>query len=296
MHIPVLQKEVIYYLNPKSNENFIDCTIGKGGHTLTILEKNGPDGKVLGIDQDEENLEDTRQRIQTTKYKNRLILTCDNFANLREIVEKTEFSLVNGVLLDIGMCSSHIDESGKGFTFLKDEPLDMRYSLENSLTAGKIVNKYHKSKIEKILREYGEERFSKRIVEQIIKTRKRKPIRTTFQLREIIKEATPLWYRQKKIDLATKTFQALRIAVNNELDNLRVVLPQAIDVLKPDGRLAVISFHSLEDRIVKNFFNENKDYLEVLTKKPIQASAEEVMINTRSRSAKLRAVRLIKNN
>ena len=290
MHIPVLQKEVIHYLNPKPNENFIDCTIGKGGHTLTILEKNGPDGKVLGIDQDEENLEDAKQRIQDTKYKDRVILVCDNFANLKEIVKREKFKQVTGILLDIGMCSSHINDSGRGFTFLKDEPLDMRYDKAQSLTADRIINKYCQTEIEKILKNYGEEQFSKRIAEQIIRSRKREPIKTTFQLREIIKQATPSWYHRRKISSATKTFQALRIAVNDELNNLEIVLPQAIDILEPGGRLVVISFHSLEDRIVKHFFRERKDHLEILTKKPIQPTIEEIKINHRARSAKLRAI------
>ena len=293
MHISVLQKEVIHYLNPKSNENFIDCTVGEGGHTLAILEKNSPNGKILGIDRDIEVLQNTKYEIQNTKYKDRVDIVCDNFANLREIVEREKFKQVAGIFLDIGMCSSHIDKSGRGFSFLKNEPLDMRYNLENSLTAEKILNKYHKSGIEKILREYGEERFSKRIVEQIIKSRKRESIKTTFQLKEIIKRATPVWYFQKKIDSATRTFQALRIAVNNELDSLKLVLPQALDILSSGGRLVVISFHSLEDRIVKKFFNENKNYLEILTKKPIYPSKKEKEINSRARSAKLRAI--IKN-
>ena len=290
MHIPVFQKEVIHYLDPKPNENFIDCTISRGGHALAILEKNGPNGKVLGIDQDIEILQDTRYKIQDTRYKNRLILVCDNFINLEEIVKQEKFKQVAGILLDIGMSSWHLEESKRGFSFLRDEPLDMRYNFENSLTAERIVNNWPEKKIEEVLKEYGEERFSRKIARKIIEERKKRLIKTTFQLKEIIRQATPVWYHRRKIDPATKTFQALRIAVNNELNNLKAVLPQALDILEPGGRLVIISFHSLEDRIVKNFFKENRDYLKILIKKPIRPTKEEIEINSRARSAKLRAI------
>jgi len=305
MHIPVLQKEVIEYLDPKPNENFIDCTIGEGGHTLAILEKTSPDGKVMGIDQDQEQIENCKskkiissspsllqaeaRKLKIENFKNRLVLACDNFANLEEIAKSQNFKQVSGILFDLGMSSWHLEESGRGFSFLRNEPLDMRYNLENPLTAEKIVNYWSKPEIEKILREYGEERFAKKIAERIVESRA-KPIETTFQLIEIIKSVIPRKYQAGRLHPATRTFQALRIVVNDELNNLEKTLPQAINVLNRGGRLVVISFHSLEDRIVKNFYRgqTSKD-LKILTKKPIRPSREEIIKNHRSRSAKLRA-------
>jgi len=188
------------------------------------------------------------------------------------------------------MSSWHLEESGRGFSFLKNEPLDMRYSPQNPLTAEKIVNYWSKSEMEKILREYGEERFAKKIAEKIIEARQSKPIKTTSQLVEIIKKAVLSRYRHQKIHFATRTFQALRITVNDELNNLEKALPQTLEILKPGGRLVVISFHSLEDRIVKNFYRDSSpEKLKILTKKPIRPTPEEIKINPRSRSAKLRA-------
>jgi len=291
VHIPVLQKEVLEYLDPKPNENFIDATIGNAGHTLTILERNIPAGKVLGIDADPEIIKNTKYSIQNTVYKNRVILVCDNFANLKEIVKQEKFKSVQGILFDLGMSSWHLEESGRGFSFLKNESLDMRYNPRNPLTAARIVNYYSSQEIEKILKEYGEERFAKKIAQKIIEIRKIKPIETTSQLAEIVKSATPHWYHRKKIHPATRTFQAIRIAVNDELNNLERALPQTLEILKPGGRLVVISFHSLEDRIIKNFLKEKakENILKILTKKPIKPSLGEIKINPRSRSAKLRA-------
>ena len=286
VHIPVLQKEVIKYLEPKPNENLIDCTIGEAGHTLAILEKNGPRGKVLGIDQDPEMIKNIECRISNIEYKKRLILVCDNFANLEEIVKKENFKLVKGILFDLGMSSWHLEKSGRGFSFLKREPLDMRYNPESPLTAEKIVNYWSAPEIEKILREYGQESFAREIAKNIIEFRKIKPIKTTSLLVELVKKAVPKRFHHKKLHPATKTFQALRIAVNDELNNLEKGLSQALETLESGGRLAVISFHSLEDRIVKNFLQEKK--VEILTKKPIAPSLEEIKINPRSRSAKLR--------
>jgi len=295
IHTPVLQKEVLKYLDPKPNENFIDCTIGDGGHGLVILEAIEPDGKLLGLDWGQENIHRLKFKIQNSKFKKRLILVNDNFANLKEIVRREKFGPVSGILLDLGMSSWHLEESGKGFSFLRKEFLDMRYNPENPQTAEKIINYWSKNDIEKILTEYGEERFAKIIANEIIKTRKARPIKTTFELVEIIRKAVHGWYRRQKIHFATRTFQALRIAVNDELNNLKKVLPQTIDILKPGGRLVIISFHSLEDKIVKNFFSAfAKGYggqerkLEILTKKPVRPSTQEINYNPRSRSARLR--------
>jgi 16S rRNA (cytosine1402-N4)-methyltransferase len=190
------------------------------------------------------------------------------------------------------MSSWHLEKSKRGFSFLRKERLDMRYDAKgNDLTAEEIVNQYSQEEIEKILKEYGEERFYKRIAKKIVEKRKESFIEDTFQLVEIIKSAVPPWYRYRRIHPATKTFQALRVAVNDELNNLKRALPQTVKVLKKEGRVVIISFHSLEDRIVKNFFKEmsKEKKLRVLTKKPIRPSVEEIKINYRSRSAKLRA-------
>ncbi len=290
MHIPVLKEEVLKYLNPKPNQNFIDCTIGSGGHAKAILEKTKPGGKVLGIDRDRENI----GNLEKEKIEN-LILSEGNYSNLKEIIEKNNFKNISGVLLDLGYSSFHVDDSLRGFSFLKDEPLDMRYSYKDSITAEEIINKWSNKDLENIFKTYGEERFSKIIAQRIIEKREINPIKTTLQLVEIIKESIPKKFQSKKIHPATKVFQALRIEVNQELENLKEVLPQTIDVLQKNGRVVVISFHSLEDRIAKHFFKnlfkENK--VELLTKKPVMADESEVQKNLRSRSAKLRAIRLI---
>lgn len=280
MHIPVLQKEVIGYLDPKPNENFIDATLGEGGHATAILEKIKPRGKVLGIDFE-----------IRVKAQDRLILAGGNFADLKEIVRENKFSSVSGILFDLGLSSWHLEESGRGLSFQKNEPLDMRFDLNSQLTAERILSYWSFQEIERILKEYGEEQFSVPIAKEIIEARKLRIIKNTGQLVGIIKKATPGWYQRQKISPATKTFQALRIAVNDELNNFKKALPQAMEILKNGGRLAIISFHSLEDRIVKDFFENNS--LKILTKKPVAPTLEEIKSNPRSRSAKLRVAEKI---
>ncbi|MDD5145399.1 MAG: 16S rRNA (cytosine(1402)-N(4))-methyltransferase RsmH [Candidatus Pacebacteria bacterium] len=293
IHTPVLQKEVLEILNPKPNENFVDCTIGKGGHAKLILEKTFPDGKVLGIDWDPRQIENLKNTF--SDYKKRIILVSNNFANLKVILKENKFKNISGILVDLGFSSWHLEEGKRGFSFLKNEPLDMRYSPENPNTAEKILNYSSEIDIEKILRECGEEQFSEKIAKEIIEIRRVKPIKSTFQLVEIIKRATPAWYQHRKIHFATKTFQAIRIAVNDELNNLKKFLPASIEVLEPKGKLAIISFHSLEDKIIKNFLEENgkNGLIKILTKKPIQPAYCEVARNNRARSAKLRAAEKI---
>ncbi len=288
MHIPVLKDEVLKYLNPQPNENFVDCTCGFAGHSKAILEKNGPDGKVLGIEWDSEVFEKIKQQ-----NIERLVLANDSYRNLKKIIGEQNFGQVAGILLDLGMSSWDVESSGRGFSFQKDEILDMRYSAEpqNNLTAQTIVNEWPEEEIKKILKEYGEELFAGSIAGGIAKTRQKERIITTFQLADIIKRNTPAWYSRRKINPATKTFQALRIAVNDELVSLREVLPQAIDCLAAGGRLAIISFHSLEDAIVKKFFKENSKsgILKIIAKKPIRPLWSEIMDNPRARSSRLRA-------
>ncbi|OGZ18029.1 MAG: 16S rRNA (cytosine(1402)-N(4))-methyltransferase [Candidatus Nealsonbacteria bacterium RBG_13_36_15] len=286
VHVPVLQKEALRYLDPKPNENFIDCTFGQGGHALFILEKNGPKGILLGIEIDSELYKESRN----LKSK-RLILVQGSYVNLKEIAREAKIRLISGILFDLGISSWHLSESKRGFSFLRKERLDMRYSTLNHLTAEKILNFWSKNDIKRILREHGEERYAQSIAENIIESRKIEPIQTTFQLVEIIRKAVPRNYLKGHIHFATRTFQALRITVNDELHNLEKTLPQALEILKRNGKLVVISFHSLEDRIVKNFLREKakEGSLIILTKKPIRSSFKEIKINPRSRSAKLRA-------
>lgn len=292
MHISVLEEETLAILDPRSNENFIDATIGHAGHSLRILEKNGPSGKLLGIDQTEEQIETARGRIKD--FEERTILVSDNFSNLKKIVEENKFGPVNGILFDLGFSSWHVDESGRGFTFQKDEPLLMNYG-PDGLTAEQIVNQWPEEDLEMIFSQYGQEKFSGKIAREIDESRRSKPITRTLQLAELIKKAVPQRYQHGKIHCATRVFQALRIAANQELESLKKALPQALEILAPDGRMAVISFHSLEDRIVKIFLKEEaaKGSLEILTKKPITPEPAEMEHNPRSRSAKLRGAKKI---
>lgn len=290
MHIPVLLKEVIEYLNPQQNENFIDATIGEGGHTNTILEKNGPSGKVLGIEADSILYQKTKN-IMLKQNAERLILVNDSYINIEKIIKEKQFQPVNGILFDLGMCSWQIDESKRGFSYLKDEPLDMRFSPKNTLTAAEIVNFWKIEDLEKIFRDYGEEKYAKRIALAIKETRKKKRIVGTQELVEILKKVLPKNYDNYRLHPAVRTFQALRIAVNDELENLKMGLALAFKILAPQGKIIVISFHSLEDRIVKIFFRDNvkQNILKILTKKPVTPSHEEIKNNIRSHSAKLRA-------
>jgi len=292
IHKPVLVKEVLEYLSPKPNENFIDCTVGEGGHAEVILEKTGLNGKVLGIDLDQNQINNCK--LNLAKFKERAILVNDSYGNLKDIVEKNSFEPVNGILLDLGMSSAQL-ESTRGFSFQKDQPLDMRYNNISDLTAEIIINDWQEEQIKKILEEYGEERFAKQVAKKITEERKSRRIESTFQLTDIIKKAIPAKFQNNRIHCATRTFQALRIAVNGELNNLEKVLPKIVSILEPQGRLAIISFHSLEDRLVKNFLKnkEKERNIKILTKSPITADFEELRKNSRSRSAKLRAA--IKN-
>ena len=290
LHKPVLIKEVLRYLDPKPNENFVDCTVGQGGHAKLILEKTNPDGKVLAIDWDEGQIENSKSVL--AQFGQRIIFENNSYANLNEILKRLQFKKISGILLDLGYSSWQMEQAGKGFSFLSDEPLDMRYSHQNNLTAKKIINDYSVYELEKIIREFSQERFARQIAREIESHRIKKPIETTQELKSIIEKVV---YQKGKISPATRTFQALRIAVNGELENLKSFLPQAIENLESKARLAVISFHSLEDKIVKDFFRqkEKEGMVKILTKKPIEAESEELAQNPRARSAKLRVI--IKN-
>ena len=302
-HIPVLLKEVIKILNPQPGEFFIDGTIGSGGHATAILEKISSKGKLLGVDWDREAIR--RFKIKDLRFKN-IILVHGNYADLPEILSaqngsasggkknklaKADLSIplrASGLILDLGFSSEHL-ESGKGFSFAKNEPLDMRYNSEKDLTAGKIINSFSEKDLAEIFWKYGEERLSRKIAKKIIEERKKKPIKTTFNLVEVITNANP---RMTRIHPATRVFQALRIYVNDELGNLEKLLKNIDKIIQSKGRVAIISYHSLEDRLVKNCFRDlkNQGKAQILTKKPITPSKEEIINNPRSRSAKLRAI------
>jgi len=296
-HIPVLSKEVIEILNPKPKEFIIDGTIGNGGHSVEILKKIGPKGKLLGVDWDKGAIERLNRDLKLQIYPNaaNVILVNDNYANLPEILKEKKLEKADGLLLDLGFSSDQLETSGRGFSFLKDEPLDMRYCTSQIITdinAATILNSYSEKQLAKNFFQYGEERFSKRIAKKIIEERKKEPLKTTFDLVKIIKKAVPKNYEKGRIHPATRIFQALRIYVNNELGNLSKILSKLEDILKPKGRAVIISYHSLEDRIVKQQFKllEKEGKAKILTKKPIRASEEEIRQNPRSRSAKLRAI------
>ncbi|MBI4117437.1 MAG: 16S rRNA (cytosine(1402)-N(4))-methyltransferase RsmH [Parcubacteria group bacterium] len=292
-HIPVLLNEVIEYLNPKPGDKIIDATFSAGGHGAAILKEIQPGGKILGIELDGELFDKAREEFGGVKE---IILVNDNYRNLKKTTRENDFLEADGILFDLGMSSWHLSESGRGFSFQKDEPLDMRFnpSTSSGQAAREIINQWPPEEIEKILREYGEEKFARQISKAVIEARKKKSIVSTFQLVEVIKKAVPLWYQHRRISFATKTFQALRIAVNDELGNLEAGLKQMPEVLKKGGRGAVISFHSLEDRIVKNRFKELKKagIAEIITKKPVRPTGKETAKNSRSRSAKLRVIEL----
>lgn len=296
-HIPVLLQELIYYLSPKPGDIILDATINGGGHAKAILKAIGKNGLLIGIDRDAVILKETRNKIPD---KN-IILINGNFRDLDELLKKENIKKIDGAIFDLGMSSTQIEESGRGFSFQKDEPLLMTYKTEigqsdlpahAGLTAKEIVNKWSEEDIANVLYKYGGERYSRRIAKNIVARRKKKLIQTTFELVDIIREAVPRAYRNdRRLNCATRTFQALRIAVNDELAALEEGIDKAFGLLAQDGRIVVISFHSLEDKIVKNFFRQKaKKGGNILTKKPIKPSSEEIKINPRARSAKLRAI------
>ncbi len=295
MHIPVLAEEVITLLQPKPNGIYIDATINGGGHARRIAERVGTHGMVVGIEWDPDIAERIASELKKEEIKNINVIQ-GNYRNIERIIPAEIQGTVRGILFDLGFSSYHIDQAARGFSFQRDEPLDMRYNRHDTpLTAEIIVNRWPQDSIADILRTYGEERFAKRIAREIARRRKEKKIKTTHELVEIIRRALPRRPSRNSIHEATRTFQALRIAVNNELENLEKGLEAALHILRPGGTLAVISFHSLEDRIVKHFFasRAKEEILTIITRKPITASIEEIKRNPRARSAKLRGAQKI---
>lgn len=286
-HIPVLTKEVIHFLAPGKNENFIDATIGFGGHSEEILKKTAPSGRLLGFDQDIEALGMAEKKLK--KFVSRVDFIHANFSEMGLIARKWEKE-INGILFDLGVSTYQLTSGQRGFSFRENGPLDMRMSPESQrFTARDIINSYDQNRLKRIFQELGEEPFAARIAQKIVLSRKKMAIETTDDLVAIVEQAIPqkALYKRKK-HFATNIFRALRMTVNDELSHLKSALKQSEQILTPGGRLVVISFHSLEDRIVKNFFRESEE-LEILSPKPIVPSSEEIKDNPKSRSAKLRA-------
>lgn len=282
-HTPVLLQEVLQYLDPQPNEDAIDATVNGGGHAEAILERIAPRGKLLGIDRDPSILEGTRRRL--LRFGDRVVLAEDSFSHMAEKVGDAGVLHPLCILFDLGFSSYHLASGNRGFSFQKEEPLDMRFNpKESNLTAETLVNHGTLEELERIFKTYGEERNAKRIAEAIVGERKHRRFETTIDLASFLERRIP----RGKIHPATRVFQALRIAVNNELEEIEKGIRAALTVAAPSGRIAVISFHSLEDRIVKNLFRDHKESGVILTKKPVTASREEIRMNPRSRSAKLR--------
>lgn len=275
-------------LRPESGNIYVDATIGYGGHAVRILELSAPDGVVVGIDKDEEAIEWVLRKIKP-QWGERLIVKHGDFSNMGQMLHEEGITEVDGILMDLGMSSKQIEDAERGFSFKDDGPLDMRMDRRSALTAAEIVNRWSEEDIADVLRTYGEERFARQIARDISDYRKKKEITTTKQLAEIVKKSIPhrFW---GKIHPATRTFLALRIVVNDEMKNLERGLEEGINLLKSEKRLCVISFHSLEDRIVKQTFKKSLDegIAKAISKKPILPGKEEIMKNRRARSAKLR--------
>jgi 16S rRNA (cytosine1402-N4)-methyltransferase len=295
-HIPVLLKEVIENLNPQEGEIVVDGTVNRGGHSIEIAKLLGKSGTLIGIDQDSVALSEAKENLKDVAPK--VILINGNFRNIETLLKNEGIEKVDAVLLDIGFSSNQMDASGRGFSFKYDEPLNMSFAIEpneESFTAMDMINDWAENNLADVIYAYGEETFSRQIAAAIIEARDEGKIETTGQLVEIIKKAVPAWYTKKRIHFATKTFQALRMTVNDELGALKEGLIGAWEVLKPGGRLAVISFHSLEARIIKEFMKQKKEdgEGEMVAKKAIKPSREEVLANSRSRSAQLKVIRKI---
>ena len=294
IHKPVLLKEILEIFDPKPGQLFIDGTANGGGHTFAILDKIKPNGKILAIDKDRDLIE----RLKAESYKlqaDGVVSVCGSYGEMAQIAKEHGFHQASGILLDLGYSSWHIESSGRGFSFLRDEPLVMRYETEanlgTGLTASDVVNRFSEKDLADILFKYGEERFARKIAKEIAHFREKQKIISSRQLADIVYRACSR-KGYFKIHPATRTFQALRIFVNDELGELERALPQAVDLLSEGGKLAIITFHSLEDRIVKNFFRQcaKEDKAEILTKKPIYPTEEEIAKNPRARSAKLRVI------
>lgn len=306
-HVAVLLEECLEGLDLKDNGIYVDGTLGGAGHSSKILER-AKNIKLIGIDRDNDALISSKKRLQ--EYKNQVIFVHDNFNNIKYILDNFNISEVDGILVDLGVSSYQLDNADRGFSFRFDSKLDMRMNREDKLTAFEVVNTYSEESLKKIFKEYGEENFAGSIARKIVISRIKKPIETTFELRDIILSSVPKYKGHDGKTNVTRCFQAIRIEVNGELDKLSQFIKDAVSKLKKGGRIAIISFHSLEDRIVKNTFKElstscicppdfpicvcnHKAELKIISNHPITASKEELEINSRSASAKLRVAEKI---
>ena len=287
IHIPVLCAEVIDGIDPQPGDTIVDGTLGGGGHTRELLDLIGPSGKLFGFDRDPYAVEETRRRIPDANAT----FIVANYSDVPEYLAQYGVELVDSVLLDLGLSSDQLADRERGFSFQSDGALDLRFNPMAGEPAAKLVNRLSERHLADLIYEFGEERFSRRIARKIVKLRHANRIETSSQLAAIVRSCIPK-SRTQTIDPATRTFQALRIAVNDELKWLKVAMNRLPDLIRPGGRIVVISFHSLEDRIVKQAMNENSE-LEVLTRKPVQASEAELAVNPRSRSAKLRVAKRV---
>ncbi len=305
VHNPVMLEQALRSLDIRPSDRVVDCTLGEGGHAQHFLQKL-TNGMLLGIEQDDEILKRAKERLES--FNKKFIPVHDNFSNLKKIIENNFSGGADRIFFDLGISMYHIRESGRGFSFSGDEPLDMRLDRTRALSAADVVNRFCRKKLSEIIWAYGEERFSGRIALYILEAREKKRITSSIELADIVKKAVPRKYWPKRIHPATKTFQAIRIFVNDEIDILENALRDAVDVLKPDGRICVISFHSLEDRVVKSVFNDlkrdcrcppdfpvcvcgGKKIIKVLTRKPLMPDDREIDQNPSSRSARLRCAR-----
>ena len=291
VHRPVLVKEILEGLSPKSGGVYVDGTLGNAGHAVAILEASNPDGFLLGIDQDNEILQIARERLRPFEKRVRLIQ--GNFSSIADVLKKEGFASVDGLLLDLGISSLQVDRAERGFSFNKEGPLDMRMDPSSGETVLEKIRESNEEELAKVFREYGEERLANKIARGVFDKMKRGELNTTLDLAQVAYLSYSPAARHKKIHPATRIFQSLRIWVNRELEVLKIFLKQVPSLLKPNGRLCIISYHSLDDRIVKHTFRQcvkEREDLKILTKKPVRPSQEEVAQNSRARSAKLRVL------
>jgi 16S rRNA (cytosine1402-N4)-methyltransferase len=294
-HIPVMPKEVLSWLIQEGSRIYLDCTVGHSGHAEQVLETSSPGSRLIGLDRDATAIAASRNRL--ARFGDRVLLLHGHFMDLKQHLTASGIGQVDGILFDLGVSSLQLEEPARGFSFQVDGPLDMRMDQSMSGTAADLVNRWPEPQLADAIFQFGEERFSRRIARAIVRARERRPLATTRELVSVIEGAVPANYRRGRIHCATRTFQAIRIAVNQELECLEPALRDAAEALSPSGRLCVISFHSLEDRIVKHTLralsSKNDPVLMVLTKKPQIPTREESDVNPRSRSAKLRVAQRV---
>ncbi len=289
LHRPVMVRQVLHWLAPKEGDVYVDCTMGTGGHSEAILEKARGRISLIGIDRDEETLKVAKEVLK--KYQSHISFVKANFKHLPQILKEKKIREVDGILYDLGLSSFQLKSRERGFSFRGSAPLDMRVDRSQKITAAHLVNKLSAAELEDIFLKLGEERWARRVAEFIVRERGKSSLKTTWDLVEVARKAIPAEVRKKrKIHFATKIFQALRIKVNQELENIKIALPLSFELLRPGGRVCVISYHSLEDRIVKREFSEGeKNRLRILTKKVVKPSSNEILANPSARSARLRA-------